>query len=606
MAWRENTSETPANPAATDPLSERLAVEQIRLLYRGSYSVLAGVFGVAVLMTAALWTEVDRGQLSLWLSTFSVLLLARLVVTRKVLSVDIDTASVRRYGILFAVGTGLSGCMWGIGNWIFFTPDIPLVVAVLVTFTLGTAAGAATSTALYYPAYFAFLIPAVTPIALRLSMEGGILLPLGLAVGFYMVGSTFFARQFHAATNESLRLRFENIDLIEQGRLEKERAEQQQRVAEEANIAKSRFLAATSHDLRQPLHALSLFVDNLKTTQDRDTRIMLIDRVHDSVSALEALFNALLDISKLDAGVVEPVLEHFRLQDLFGRLGSELNAVAHHKKLSLRFAATSAIACSDPVLLERILRNVISNSLRYSDTGRVLVGARNSGGHLRIEVWDQGQGIPASELEKVFSEFHQLDNPERDRSKGLGLGLAIVKRLCSLLDYTCTLESRLGKGTVFRFTIPRGNPDKVATSTASATGDEVFGSGKSILVIDDEQDVLDSTALILEKWGHTVHKADDIDAAVSRAREATPPIDAIVTDYRLRRGNTGLDAIRAVEQVAERKLPAIIITGDSSPEILKLASTSGLALLHKPVKPSQLRMAIAKTVRSQGSSVEAG
>jgi len=580
------------------PLEGRLAgplrAEQVRLLYTSGYAVLAGVFGVAVLMVASLWAVVDTALLGGWLAVFALLLGVRAWMLRRVLARGIRVGNAPRLRRLYALGTGLSGVLWGAGNWLFFTPEVPLVVAVLVTFTLGISAGAATSTALYYPAYFSFLLPAVTPIAVLLGMQGGILLPLGIAVGLYVVGSTFFARYFHRASNDSLRLRFENLELVAEARREQARAEVARREAEAANVAKSRFLAATSHDLRQPLHALGLFVDTLEATPERAARMRILKRIRESVTALENLFNALLDISKLDAGIVPVRREHFQVGQLCRRLGNEFQPLARARGVRLRLGRPDPWVESDPVLLERILRNVMTNALRYSDRGTVLVGARRDGGGIRLEVWDQGCGIPGPELDSVFSEFHQLSNPERDRTKGLGLGLAIVRRLCQLLGHRYELVSELGRGSGFRLWLPAGDAARAEGPAPDGPAPGRPAAGQLILVIDDEAAILESTCLLLESWGYEVVLADGVEAAQARLAGRRPAL--VITDFRLRGRENGIEAMQRLEGQLDTRLDALVITGDSSPAILKAASAGGYPLLHKPVRPTQLRMAINRTL----------
>ena len=227
----------------------------------------------------------------------------------------------------------------------------------------------------------------------------------------------------------------------------------QKELAEEANLSKSRFLAAASHDLRQPIHALGMFVGALARHPMTDEMRRLVEQIEGSVGAMDGLFNSLLDISKLDAGVVQSHVRSFAIGPLLQRISDEFAGEAQRKGLRLTLCPCSAFVASDPVLLERILRNIVSNAVRYTDQGRILVGCRR-GPRLSVQVWDTGRGIAQADRERVFQEFYQVDNFERDRAKGLGLGLAIVRRLTLLLDHPLELRSQIGRGSVFKLSLP--------------------------------------------------------------------------------------------------------------------------------------------------------
>jgi PAS domain S-box-containing protein len=364
--------------------------------------------------------------------------------------------------------------------------------------------------------------------------------------------------------------------------------------AEDANSAKTRFLAAASHDLRQPMQALSLFIAVLAGRTMEPAQSTLVARIQDSVAALEGLLNSLLDVSKLEAGLVESHPNDFCVAAMLDRLAAEFEPTCLAKGLTLRVVRSRAIVHSDPALLERVLRNLLNNAARYTKSGRILLGCRRHGGKLRFEVRDTGIGIPPGELKNIFREFHQLGNPERDRRQGLGLGLAIVERLCGLLGHRVTVASEEGRGSAF------------AVETALAVGRAppparqlrlgLSCAGAAIVVIDDEPDVLDSTRLLLESWGHTVLSGASADEVVSRLAELGREPDLILADYRLRNGDTGGQAVARVESRLEGRVPAIILTGDTAPERLQQAKALGYGLLHKPVQPDALRATIDEAI----------
>src|SRR6185503_11715286 len=294
---------------------------------------------------------------------------------------------------------------------------------------------------------------------------------------------------------EAVHVRLQNAELLEELRRQKE-------AAEEAAVAKSRFLAVASHDLRQPLHALGLFVQALQECSIAAQERHIIGNIRRSVDAMEELFNALLDISRLDAGVVQPRIVTIPLASVFDSLRFEYAPVAREKKLALIVMKTAVYVRSDLSLLSRIIRNLLSNALSYTDRGGVVLGCRRSGDCVRIEVWDSGRGIPADRHDEIFREFSQLDNPERDRRKGLGLGLAIVERLARLLGHTVELRSEVGRGSVFSITLPRGAQEDCVSIDApveTTTGFDLAGA--LVLVVDDEAAVQDGMAAVLRRWG---------------------------------------------------------------------------------------------------------
>jgi signal transduction histidine kinase/CheY-like chemotaxis protein len=367
---------------------------------------------------------------------------------------------------------------------------------------------------------------------------------------------------------------------------------------EAANLAKSRFLAAASHDLRQPLHALNLFVAQLRTETDPAERDRVTAQIDAAMTAMNDLFNALLDISKLDAGVLAPDLTQFPVAHLLRRIETTFAAAAREKGLRLRLVPSAAWVCSDLILLERILLNLVSNAIRYTARGGVLVGCRRRGRELRIEVWDSGIGIPEDQKENIFREFYQLAASERDRRGGLGLGLAIVERLCRLLDHRLELTSTLGRGSRFAVSLPSvAAPQESGELAVAPRAMSDPASGKLIVVIDDDALVLDGMRGLLCSWGCRVVTAESDSAVLaSLAGEQRRP-DLVISDFRLGDGKTGIETIRRLRSAFSAPIPAFLITGDIAPERLREARASGLHLLHKPVGPMALRAMLNQLLR---------
>jgi CheY-like chemotaxis protein len=370
----------------------------------------------------------------------------------------------------------------------------------------------------------------------------------------------------------------------------------QKEIAEQANLAKSTFLAAASHDLRQPIHALGLFVGALRGIAMSSEGQRLVEQIEASTEAMDGLFSALLDISRLDAGIVEVHRRPFAITPFVTRLCGDYEQEAQAKGLSFVCRPGDAIVESDPLLMERVLRNLISNAIRHTQTGRVALLCRQRGAKLSIQVWDTGPGIPPDQQERIFQEYYQLGNPERDRAKGLGLGLAIVRRLTQLLDCPLTLCSRPGRGSCFAVTLPLAN--SFAVEAAPSVKDDELGALATglVVVIDDEVAIREAMATLLGGWGHTVIAAGSGDDAINRLANCTVSPDLIISDYRLRNGETGAEVIERLRSEYNDAIPAMLITGDTAPDRLAEAQASGLLLLHKPVSNSRLRAAIVNLI----------
>ena len=364
---------------------------------------------------------------------------------------------------------------------------------------------------------------------------------------------------------------------------------QKKEEAETATLAKSRFLAAASHDLRQPTQALGMFVARLaQLPHDAQTR-QLIGHLEASVQALQDLLDGLLDLSRLDANAVQVQRRPFALADGFNLLRAGLTLAATDKGLRLRVRPSEVWVMSDPTLLHRIVLNLVGNALRYTRKGGVLVACRRSGDgqHVRIEVWDSGIGIAPEHHEAIFKEFYQIGNLERDRSKGLGLGLNIVERTARLLGHRLQMCSRPGQGTRFSIEVPLVPAGSVVLSPREArTFDEL--AGLRVLVIEDDLLAREGLASLLESWGCVVRVAEDLSTALGELKEGWVP-DVIVSDYRLRGGENGIDTISAVRTACGQSIPACLLSGDTDPKLMREARAAGLALLHKPVRPAKLR-----------------
>ncbi|MBI3481145.1 MAG: response regulator [Nitrosomonadales bacterium] len=389
--------------------------------------------------------------------------------------------------------------------------------------------------------------------------------------------------------NERNTLQMRIEEATEQLRRKKEQAE-------DASQDKSRFLAAASHDLRQPMQALVLFISLLRDKVDTSEQIELVRLIESSAEAMSSLLGSLLDISKLDAGLVVPHSRPMAIAPLLFRLEQEYVPLAVKHGVTLKFRLYAARVVSDVTLLERILINFIGNAIRYTDKGgRVLVACRRRGNYLRIEVRDNGIGIPYNKQQYIFREFVQLGNVERSRDKGLGLGLAIVDRLAKLLQHPLSLRSETGRGSVFSVTVPLvgseagegwGAGEQITPFKNESFAVEIgnFG-GVRALVVDDDELVLSATCRLLDSWGCSVFSASSVAEACQQLADIE--IDLLICDYRLPDG-VGLDVVRRAARISRNHVVSILVSGDTGTDVLQMVSAEGWHLLHKPVHPMEL------------------
>ena len=362
-------------------------------------------------------------------------------------------------------------------------------------------------------------------------------------------------------------------------------------LAESANQAKSRFLSAASHDLRQPAHALGLFMSQLVPLPLEPPARRLVDCASEAVRDMQLMLDGMFDLSRLDAESTHSQIRPFAISSVLTSLRNGYAAEASAKGLRLRVRPCNAWVQSDPVLLQRILHNLVSNAIRYTRQGSVLVACRQAGepGQLHIEVRDSGIGMAPQDHERVFQEFVQVDNPQRDRRQGLGVGLSIVQRCCRLLDLPLTLRSNLGCGTTYRLTLPLASPRSTTAPEPlplAAVKNDLANA--TVLVIEDDAMNRDALAGLLTSWGCRALVAEDLASALTLCQDGPWP-DVIVSDYRLAGSLNGLDIIQALRSHAGRELPACVISGDTQPHVTQRVHEAGLVLLSKPVRPAKLR-----------------
>ncbi len=380
----------------------------------------------------------------------------------------------------------------------------------------------------------------------------------------------------------------------------------QKQAAEAAVLAKSRFLAAASHDLRQPLHAMTLLVSALRERLPDGEPKRLADHIESSASAMESLLNSLLDLSKLDAGIVEAHPECFPLARILENICNQFTPLAKEKGLRLQSLTTKMWAYTDPVLMERILANLISNALRYTDHGRVLVGCRRvRKDWIRLEVWDTGRGILPVHQARIFEEYFQLENPERHRDKGLGLGLAIVSRLARLLGCSIQVRSTLHRGSCFHLQIARCHPRRLSAREEFTASPSFSLPLEHALVafIDDDLSILEAMVEVFDQWGVSLAAGEDAEQVRAELIELGRRPDIILSDFRLNDGRNGIEAVAVLRAAFGPDIPALLLTGDTAPETIQAINDSGLPVLHKPLKPAKLRAFLSHLLAGNTSQV---
>jgi signal transduction histidine kinase/CheY-like chemotaxis protein len=591
-----------AEPLPALELDERVRREQVRILYQQLPYSITGTGIAAVFLAALMWDVASQNAVIGWVLCMAANQIWRLALYFRFRGRQVPAHDVDRWAQYWAAGALISGCLWGAASFLFFVPHSPPHQAFLIVLLFGVVAAAVMLIGIHMPSFYGFVVPALVPIVLRNVIEGGAAhFVLAFVASVTTLAILSFGRNYNRTLMESLRNRFENealADRLVHQNLELERAKQAadaaRSQAETANRSKTQFFAAASHDLRQPLHALGLFAAALSEKAHDPEVQQVVHSINASVDALEGLFNELLDISKIDAGVVKATPGHVALAPLLERVRMDFEPEAFERGLALRVVPTRRFAYTDPVLLERILRNLIANALRYTWQGGVVVGVRRRGRGASIEVWDTGVGIAPAERERVFDEFYQIGNPERNSRKGLGLGLSIVRRLANLMDASVSMSSVRGRGSVFRVLVPLGRrPDLAPAGSRASRPDPGDLSDRVIVVVEDEPAVLQGMEVLLKSWGASVVACSAVPEVVERAAALEGAPDLIIADYRLREGGVGTQAIGALRARFGAEIPAIIVSGSTTPTHLEEASALNAHLLLKPVMPAKLRSLIS-------------
>lgn len=574
-------------PTDFTPLQSRIMGDRLRALSEQVVAVsLVSPLGLGC-AAYAMYDVVPRERVILWLIIAGLAHATAIALGLTYLRKPRPVGENGPWMHVFTVRALLTGASWGISTLIMWPEDRFEYQAVLIMFLVGfSTISTLTNSALrrcVVASCVGTWVPAIGRLAASNDQLHHTIAIMLLTFSVIILASMLrFSRQLLEAT----RWRFENAELAENLQIE-------QRRVDAANRSKSRFLAAASHDLRQPVHALGFFLQTLRLTAERPQpdRVKLIEvtrQAQGTLNGLTGLLDTLLDFSRLEAGTVPADVQAIALKPVLTTLAQQFSERAQRKGLKLRVRPCVLSVRSNPVALQRILGNLVENAIRYSDRGGVLVGCRVRSDQLLIQVWDTGHGIPPEELDEIFEEFYQVAKPapKPGGERGLGLGLSIVKQLADLLGHQVTVCSRVGSGSRFTVTVPLCDSEidhpTLGALTLSAFSPAVAGY---LLVIDDDEDSLDSQRELLEQVGYRVLIARSAEAALMLPPVKSKQIAAIVTDYRLAHGRTGIQAIELICAAHGRPIPAMIVTGDTDPARIQQLAQSGYPVEHKPLAP---------------------
>jgi signal transduction histidine kinase/CheY-like chemotaxis protein len=595
----------------------------VQMLYGMGGTSIVGHLVFSALSVLVLWGKVAPHILLPWVASMYVLLLVRVLMIRQYLRSPVETRRLKsnRRAWRFAIFAGLTGCLWGILGLFFLgsgdRASLPFITGAIVS---GVLCAALTALSPFRPAYYFFALPTVVPyIAACFFQQETAIVIFGVMALLLLAVNINYSRIIHAALFESVKLRFENIALLRQTEIERE-------AALAATVAKSKFLAAVSHDLRQPIHAMGLFAFSLEKLSARGTLNheqlrTTSGRLRDAIGWLGKMLSTLLHISKLDVGAVAANQQPINLQALLQAVRDQMQDEAKNRGVELRIRKTSLFGLSDQIILQQqIISNLVANAIRYSRSrapdqphhaARIVLGCRrrggrsdgHSGGHIEIQVWDNGIGIAEREFALIFDEFYQVSNEARNPEMGQGLGLAIVRRYAGLLGHQISVRSKLGQGTLFSVLIPRAEKLPAPPDNATPPVTQARRAHRNdrtdrapILVIDDNVQVLAAMELLLQTWGYAMVGATSLDESNAKVAAAQGNVSMIIADFRLGNQATGVDAIRHVTALVGRAVPALIITADTSDEGIRQAAAGGYTVLHKPLDEAELEREIEKSL----------
>ena len=574
--------------AGAQELPRQIACRQFRTLMQGSGS-LEAFLGLA-LWVIGLWVFIPGWPVVVWATLVSVSIAAMIAHWNHFERAMPADDALRPWEVRAGQLACLQGVLWGVVG--FMLPEhLRELAPYLAVGEVLVIAGALSTTVNYRPATMWLSVPCGVLTSLSLIRGGGVPnIVIGLGVLTATIAMTRLARVQNELMTRSMMLAEERVALLKE-------LEAQREAAQQASLAKTRFLASVSHDLRQPMHSIALLSAALQRNAASNAEAVV--QIGTSVQAMDDMLCALLEVSRLDDGQLPLQVAPVALGPLFQRLALQFTAQAQAKGLTLHVVDTSARVVSDPLQLHRMLANLLSNAIRYTSSGRVLLRCRVRGGEARLQVWDTGVGISRVHRARVFEEFFQVARTPREGAQGLGLGLSIVHRLGQRLGHRLTLRSRPQRGSVFGIVVPLDAGSAAEASAAAASLAELL-AGQLVLLIDDDATVRKSMQTLLESFGCHVMGAHSTPSALQAVDDSLRTPDLIITDYRLSADDTGLEAIAQVREAVGDAIAAVIVTAEVDKPIAA-AQALGAAVLPKPLQVDALALEVSRLLHAQGS-----
>ena len=543
--------------------------------------------GMACITTGLLWLVIPHYVLFFWF-LISIFLSVCMVFIQTSLVPTNPNFTQQRWSFATVVCSTIIGFFWSLAPSILFVSDNTLFIVFVMSLYAGYISGSLSVNSAYKFSFNGFSIAISLPLITRLLYEGGIVYNTvaGLML-FYVAMLTYVMHNMHKQFISTVKIQYKNERLVQELAAEKN-------VVENAVAAKDKFLAAASHDLRQPLNAISLFTDALKPLQTDEQGRDILVKVRQCLNGLNGMLHGMLDISRLDAEGVDNNPKHIDLKPVLEQLCEEYQL--NTKRLSITAnIADSTIAFVDQTILNRVLHNLLDNAVKYTHKGHITLSAHQANRVVNLIIQDTGIGIPEDKIDTIFDEFQQLNNPERDREKGLGLGLAIVKRLCKIANIKINLHSKLNEGTRVSLQLLPGAEQKQSIQADTASFDASL-INKFVLVIDDEKHILDGMQYLLSSYGCTVLQAESLSNALDKLKQQTAVPDMIISDLRLRKGLSGIDAIEGIHEEFNKAIPALLVTGDTAPDKISEVELQKFDTLYKPINSDQLKLKMIELI----------
>lgn len=527
-------------------------------------------------------------HLNTWTIIASIVVFVRIALWFYYQKHPINKANSRQRLFTLLAIVSLTGTLWGVAGVMFFDPSTPNNRVLLILVYGYLVAGSTATITSVCPLFLVYPFLSISPLGLFLIFhEDPSLKALGASICIFLLLNVLMVINREREVVKMFRLTENNQKLIAE-------LLEQKYLAEQSNRGKTELLAAISHDLRQPMHAMGLFLNGLHPFVSQSGE-EVFNKVQNSAGVLRNLFNGLLDLSRLDANAVKLHKELIDLSSFLQKIVFDFSAEAQEKGLHLESKIEEVGVYTDPILLERVIRNLMANAIQYTDSGLVCLMNSVDKGFVTIAIQDEGRGIPEEELNNIFSEYHQLNNAERDRSKGVGLGLAIVHRICELLSIPIQVKSRLGKGSTFSVKLAVANSPLIESQPIQKAK-PLSLKGELVVLVDDEQDIRDGTERLLKSWGCGTIVAATSKRVMSQLEVQKTVPSILIVDYHLI-GELGTDVIAQVRDQYKQNIPAMIITGDTTKKFSNILQDDNIAVLYKPFSPVEFRKTVNQLIR---------